>query len=177
LDTTTGEALWRTPFKTGANRNVLTPILDGNSVLFASYTTGLRRVTLEADGSHVRATQAWLNPALKINLSTPVLVGRHLYGHGPDKDFVCVDASTGTIQWRQPGFNQYASTVASGSRLLVLNDTGEVILLEASPARYTELGRFQACGKTFSHPAYAHGVLYTRDSRELAAWPLQTSAR
>ncbi|MDH4372389.1 MAG: PQQ-like beta-propeller repeat protein [Verrucomicrobiota bacterium] len=177
LDTTTGEALWRTPFKTGANRNVLTPILDGNSVLFASYTTGLRRVTLEADGSHVRATQAWLNPALKINLSTPVLVGRHLYGHGPDKDFVCVDASTGTVQWRQSGFNQYASTVASGSRLLVLNDTGEVILLEASPARYTELGRFQACGKTFSHPAYAHGVLYTRDSRELAAWPLQTSAR
>jgi outer membrane protein assembly factor BamB len=177
LEAASGEALWRIPFKTGANRNVLTPVLDGNGILFASYTTGLRRVALEADGSKVRATQSWLNPDLKINLSTPVLVGRHLYGHGPDKDFVCVDASTGAIQWRQTGFNQYASTLASGSRLLVLNDTGEVILLEASPARYTELGRFQACGKTFSHPAYAHGILYTRDSRELVAWPLQPSAR
>jgi outer membrane protein assembly factor BamB len=177
LEAASGEALWRIPFKTGANRNVLTPVLDGNGILFASYTTGLRRVVLEADGSKVRATQSWLNPDLKINLSTPVLVGRHLYGHGPDKDFVCVDASTGAIQWRQTGFNHYASTLASGSRLLVLNDMGEVILLEASPTRYTELGRFQACGKTFSHPAYAHGILYTRDSRELVAWPLQPSAR
>ena len=177
LEAASGEALWRIPFKTGANRNVLTPVLDGNGILFASYTTGLRRVVLEADGSKVRATQSWLNPDLKINLSTPVLVGRHLYGHGPDKDFVCVDASTGAVQWRQTGFNQYASTLASGSRLLVLNDMGEVILLEASPTRYTELGRFQACGKTFSHPAYADGVLYTRDSRELVAWPLQSPAR
>jgi len=54
---------------------------------------------------------------------------------------------------------------------------GEVLLLGADPTRYTELGRFQACGKTFSHPAYADGVLYTRDSRELVAWPLQPSRR
>jgi len=177
LEAASGEALWRIPFKTGANRNVLTPVIDGDGILFASYTTGLRRVVIEADGPKVQARQSWLNPDLKINLSTPVLVGRHLYGHGPDKDFVCVDASTGAIQWRHTGFNQYASTLASGSRLLVLNDTGEVILLEASPTRYTELGRFQACGKTFSHPAYARGILYTRDSRELVAWPLQPSAR
>ncbi|MFM8877613.1 MAG: PQQ-binding-like beta-propeller repeat protein [Verrucomicrobiota bacterium] len=178
LDAASGEALWRVPFKTGANRNVLTPVLDGgNHVLFASYTTGLRRVAVKAEGSKVQAAQAWLNPALKINLATPVLVGRHLYGHGPDKDFVCVEADTGTIRWRQTGFNQYASTIASGSRLLVLNDAGEVLLLEANPDRYRELGRFQACGKTFSHPAYAHGVLYTRDSRELVAWPLQPPAR
>lgn len=177
LDAVSGEALWRVPFKTGANRNVLTPVLDGDHVLFASHTTGLRRVAIEADGPKVRATQRWLNPALKINLATPVLVGRHLYGHGPDKDFVCVEAETGAIRWRQTGFNQYASTIASGSRLLVLNDAGEVLLLEADPTRYRELGRFQACGKTFSHPAYADGVLYTRDSRELAAWSLRNAAR
>ena len=81
------------------------------------------------------------------------------------------------MKWRQPGFDQYASTLASGDRLLVLSDTGEAILLEANPAKYTETGRFQACGKTFSHPAYAGGVLYTRDTRELAAWPLRPSAR
>jgi outer membrane protein assembly factor BamB len=177
LDAASGEALWRVPFKTGANRNVLTPVLDGDHVLFASYTTGLRRVALEADGAKVRARQTWLNADLKINLATPVLVGGHLYGHGPDKDFICVEAATGKLRWRQAGFNQYASTLASGSRLLVLNDAGEVLLLGADPTRYTELGRFQACGKTFSHPAYADGVLYTRDSRELAAWPLQPSRR
>lgn len=177
LDGASGEALWRIPFKTGANRNVLTPVLDGDRVLFASHTTGLRRVDLKADGAGMRATQAWLNPALKINLATPVLVGRQLYGHGPDKDFVCVEADTGKVRWRQPGFNQYASTIVSGRRLLVLNDQGEALLLEADPDRYVELGRFQACGKTYSHPAYAGGVLFTRDSRELVAWPLLNPTR
>ena len=177
LDSASGEALWRIPFKTASNRNVLTPVIDGDAVLFASHSTGLRRVQVQADGPKVRATQAWLNPSLKINLATPVRVGRHLYGHGPDKDFVCVEADTGKVRWRQPGFNQYASTVASGRRLLVLNDLGEAVLLEADPDRYHELGRFQACGKTYSHPAYAGGVLFTRDSRELVAWPLLSPAR
>lgn len=177
LDSASGEALWRIPFKTGANRNVLTPVIDGDGILFASHTTGLRRVEIQNDGPQVRATQAWINPSLKINLATPVRVGRHLYGHGPDKDFVCVEAATGKVRWRQVGFNQYASTMASGNRLLVLNDAGEALLLEADPDRYQELGRFQACGKTYSHPAYAGGVLFTRDSREVVAWPLQVPAR
>jgi outer membrane protein assembly factor BamB len=177
LDVRDGALLWRVPFKTGANRHVLTPVLDGDTVTFASFTTGLRRVRIEPTASGVASSEAWMNREMKINLATPVLVSGHLYGHGPSRDFVCVEAATGTVKWRQPGFDQYASTLASGDRLLVLSDTGEAILLEANPAKYTETGRFQACGKTFSHPAYAGGVLYTRDTRELAAWPLRPSAR
>jgi len=177
LDLRDGALLWRVPFKTGANRNVLTPILDGDTVTFASFTTGLRRVRIEPTADGVRSSEAWMNRDMKINLATPVLVAGHLYGHGPNRDFVCVEAATGKVTWRQTGFDQYASTIASGTRLLVLSDAGEAILLEARSEKYTELGRFQACGKTFSHPAYASGVLVTRDTRELAAWPLVPATR
>lgn len=177
VDVADGAPLWRLPFRTGANRNVLTPVLDGDTVAFASHTTGFRRLRISADGPAQKAAELWFNRDLKINLSTPVLVDGHFYGHGPDRDFVCVDAATGQVRWRQAGFNQYASTIASGRRLLVLNDSGEAILLAADPAKHVELGRFQACGKTFSHPAYADRRLVARDSRELAVWSLAPASR
>ena len=177
VDVGDGAPLWRLPFRTGANRNVVTPVLDGDTVSFASHTTGFRRVRVAADGAVQKPTEQWFNRDLKINLSTPVLVDGHFYGHGPSRDFVCVEAATGQVRWRQPGFDQYASTIASGKRLLVLNDAGEAILLEADPTKFSELGRFQACGKTYSHPAFADGRLVARDPRELVVWSLASAAR
>jgi outer membrane protein assembly factor BamB len=177
VDVRDGSLLWRVNFKTGANRNVLTPVIDGDTVTFASHTTGLRRIRIEPDGEGVKPVEAWFNRDVKINLATPVLVAGHFYGHGPNKNFICVEAATGSVKWSEPGFDQYASTIASGGRLLILSDAGEALLIAANPEKFEELGRFQACGKTFSHPAFSKGVLYTRDSRELAAWPLAPAAR
>lgn len=165
-----GALLWRLPFKTGANRNVLTPLLADDTVYFASHTTGLRATKIRRAGDGFTVEDAWFNRQLRINLSTPVLVRGHLYGLGPTKNYLCVDQASGKVAWSQPGFGDAASTVASGDRLLVLADTGEALLLKASPAAYEELGRFQLCGKTYSHPALADGILYVRDSREMVAW-------
>jgi outer membrane protein assembly factor BamB len=172
LDAADGALLWRVPFRTGANRNVLTPVIDGDSVLFASHTTGLRRVTLRADGARQAATEDWFNRNLRINLSTPVSVGGHLYGLGPARDFVCVNAADGKQKWSEPGFGAVAQVIAGGGRLLVQLDTGEVRLLRATPEAYEELGRFQACGKTYSLPAWSDGVLYVRDPMGCAAYAL-----
>ncbi len=48
----------------------------------------------------------------------------------------------------------------------------QVRLLKASAQAYTEVARFQASGKTYSHPAWHGGVLYVRDPLSLTAWPL-----
>ncbi len=171
-----GAVLWRVPFKTGANRNVLTPILGADTVIFASHTTGLQCQRISAagvDSPALKAETAWFNRQIKINLATPVAVKGFLYGHGENRNFVCVDAATGQLKWNQPGFGAVTSTLAAGDRLLALTDGGEALLLAANPERYEELGRTQVCGKTFSHPAYANGILYVRDSRELTAWKLR----
>jgi outer membrane protein assembly factor BamB len=177
LDPADGTLLWRVPFKTGANRNVLTPVLTEDTVYFASHTTGLRATRIRATDKGVTADEAWLNRDARINLSSPVVFGDHLYGLGARKDFICVNRTSGALAWSQPGFGEVASTLASGDRLLILTDLGELCLLAADPAKYRELGRFQACGKTFSHPAYADGVLYVRDPRELKAYRLAPSTR
>ena len=172
LDVTSGTALWRVPFKTHANRNVLTPILSGDRVYFASHSTGMRCVALASAGERVTATEAWLNKSLRINLPTPVLVGGHLYGVGAARDFVCIRATDGAVAWSEKGYGEVANVVTDGARLLVLCDTGEARLLVADPSRHVELGRFQASGKTYSQAAWAGGVLYVRDPGTLSAWPL-----
>ena len=168
-----GHELWRVPFRTYANRNVLTPLVADDTVYFASHSTGFRAVKVAANGSSFQATEAWLNRDLKLNLSTPVQVGGHLFGLGPAKNYLCLERATGKVRWSQPGFDAVASTITDGRRLLVTNDRGEVLLLAANSDRYEELGRFQATGKTYSHPALADGVLFVRDSRNLTAYRLR----
>ncbi|HVY69920.1 MAG TPA: hypothetical protein VHH73_08315, partial [Verrucomicrobiae bacterium] len=115
--------------------------------------------------------RAWANTEHKINLATPVLVDGFLYCQGGSKDYVCVDARTGATKWSQPGFGSgnkdYSSTIAVGKNLLVLAEDGQLVLIEANPEKYVELGRLQVCGNTWSFPALADGKLYVRDGRNL----------
>jgi len=76
------------------------------------------------------------------------------------------------VAWSQTGYGLVAAVITDGERLLVLLDSGECRVVAADPAQYRELGRFQACGKSYVHPALARGVLYVRDARELVAYTL-----
>lgn len=184
LDLKTGATLWRVPFKTGAKRHAATPVIDGDTVTVNSQTIGLVRVKVAKTGNEFTATQAWVNKPLTINLATPVLLDGHLYCYGPirTKDYVCVNAATGETKWRQDGFGigkdqtDYASTIAVGKNLLVLTYDGQLVLIAGNPEKYTELGRVQVCGKTWSYPALAEGKLYVRDGRELQCLDLKPSA-
>jgi outer membrane protein assembly factor BamB len=44
---------------------------------------------------------------------------------------------------------------------------GEVVVLEANPDKFVELGRMQVMGATRQAPSLANGLLYVRDDREI----------
>jgi outer membrane protein assembly factor BamB len=167
----TGQILWRIPLKTNAKRHAASPVIFDDFVLVNSHSIGLVCFHLEKDSGGFKAASAWTNLDLKINLATPVLVDGYLYSQGADKDYVCVEAKTGKVAWSQAGFGlgrkDYASTIAAGKSLLVLTEDGTLLVLAANPQKYTELGRLQVCGNTWSHPAFADGRLYVRDGRAL----------
>ena len=164
---TNGEILWRVPFKTDAKRHACSPVLMGDIVIVNSQTIGLVATKISRDSGGWKPTPAWANKALKINIATPVLVGNYLYSQGVSPNYICADASTGELKWSEPNFGggkeAYCSTLVLGNKLLVLTYDGQLLLLAADPAKYTELGRLQVCGKTWSFPAYADGKLYVRD--------------
>ena len=81
---------------------------------------------------------------------------------------------TGIRVKSQPGFGkENSSTIAIGDKLLVLTDTGELVLILATSEKFSELGRFQVCGKNWIFPALANGKLYVSDARELACFHLK----
>ena len=184
LDLKNGAVLWRAPLKTVAKRHAATPLIDGDTVTVNSQTIGLVRIKIAKEGSAFTATELWANKPLTINLATPVLMDGHLYCYGPirTKDYVCVKAATGELKWTQSGFGlgkdqtDYASTIAVGKNLLLLTYDGQLVLIAANPDHYTELGRVQVCGKTWSHPALADGKLYVRDGRELQCFDLDAKS-
>jgi outer membrane protein assembly factor BamB len=171
-DFTSGKILWRVPLKTNAKRHAATPVIFGDNVVVNSHSIGLLCFTISKEGDGLKAAPAWANKALKINLSTPVLVGDHFYCQGASKDYICADSKTGALKWSQAGFGKgqkdNSSTIVAGKSLLVLTEDGTLLLIEANPEIYSELGRLQVCGNTWCFPAYAEGKLYVRDSRTLA---------
>ena len=179
IDLKTGKTLWRVPFKTNAKRHAASPVLIGDDTLTVnSHTFGLVATRIAKAGSALKAMPVWTNRQAKINLATPTLVDGFLYSQGGlnTKTFICVDASNGATRWAQPGFGKdvkdYSSVMAVGKNLLVLTYDGQLLLLAANPEKYTELGRAQVCGNTWSHPALADGKLYVRDMRELQCFDL-----
>ncbi|MCI0748277.1 MAG: PQQ-like beta-propeller repeat protein [Verrucomicrobia subdivision 3 bacterium] len=170
-DLNDGKILWRVPLKTNAKRHAATPVIDGDNVIVNSHTIGMVALRISKDSGGVKATEAWVNKELKINLATPVLVDGHLYCQGANKDYICAEAATGKLKWFQAGFGMgrrdYSSTIVIGKNLLVLTEDGTLLLLASNPNKYTELGRQQVCGSTWVFPAYADGKLYVRDTRQL----------
>ena len=60
-----------------------------------------------------------------------------------------------------------------GDLLLITSETGELILLEASPKSYSELARLQVLeGKTWNNPALVGAYLLIRNAEEAACYEL-----
>ena len=173
VDRESGKQLWSIPFKTFAKRHAATPVIFADNVIVNSVTVGLVCEKISKEGEIFKATELWANKNLKINISTPARIGDFLYSQGPNKTFACVDAKTGELKWKQPGFGrENSSTMVLGDKLLVLTDEGELVLMAATAEKYNELGRVQACGKNWNFPAYADGKIYVRDAHDLACYNL-----
>ncbi len=169
-DATSGKILWRVPLKTDARRHAVTPVITGNRIIVCSFTIGIVCIEVVKEGGGFVARQAWANKEQRVNLSSPVLVGDSLYTLGPAAGgiaYLCVDASNGKLNWSKDSITKtYCATIAIGKNLLVQSDRGELFLIAADARKFTQLGRVQICGNTWSHPAYVDGKLFVREGLE-----------
>ncbi|MHA3774038.1 PQQ-binding-like beta-propeller repeat protein [Verrucomicrobiota bacterium sgz303538] len=182
LDPRNGNLLWRAPLKTALGRHVTTPIVWKNLVIVASHQIGLVAMRIAAAGGAFTATEAWVNKSAAMNFSSPVLVGDYLYGLGPSRNVMCIAAESGQPAWEQTGLVQTspdraeAAFMVMGKNVLLLSDSGELVMFATDPQSYREIGRSQVCGNTWCNPAYVNGRLYLRDARELLCVELESGA-
>jgi outer membrane protein assembly factor BamB len=164
-----GKLLWRVPLKTPYGRNCTTPTVVDNLVVVGSYQAGLVGIKVFADGLGLKAESVWLNKNAPMNFSSPVSLGRHLFGLGPARQLICVEVESGQIVWSKQAYLTTAAEVAHasflvlGDNILVCADDGLVTLIAGDPVTFRELGRARACGMNWCNPAYADGRLYLQD--------------
>ena len=173
ISSSDGKTLWRVPVKTSLGRHAATPLIFDHRIIVSSHEAGLIAVDLSNTGQEWKATQAWAQKDLAINFASPVAVDHFLFGVGPRKNLICVDAATGKAVWSKEEFftgspsKAYAGMLVLGRNILILTDDGQLVLIAADSGAYREISRLRACGKNWCIPAYADGMLYLRDEKEL----------
>ncbi|MEN9636248.1 MAG: hypothetical protein RL077_4652 [Verrucomicrobiota bacterium] len=167
----TGELLWRLPIKTSYGRHVASPIVIDDLVLVGSHQAGLIAIKISPDKTGCRAETSYIEKRLAPNFSSPVLGAGLLYGLGPAGVLFCADARTGIQKWSHDspaiGSKAHAAFLVMHENILVLADTGELLLIAADPMEYRLISRLKICGATWCNPAYAGGRLFVRDAEEL----------
>lgn len=165
LDPRTGELLWQSkpwPEKWGAVCNDLIVADDG--VYITSAETHIRGARFKFSGPAL--APVWDSPKLSSYTGNAVLIDGHLYTVTKAGLLKCVDWATGADRWSQRGFGTYGALIAADNKLFIQSSTdGQLVVVAADPARYTELRRFQPFtgkGETFTAPSLARGRLYCR---------------
>lgn len=169
VEAATGSTKTLLPFgKSGPTVNAASPLwIDDKLFLTASYGIGCKLIDLKTE------KELWASDdILSSQYATPVHLDGYLYGiHGrediPPAHLRCVELASGKIAWSQDDFG-VAHAILASDKLLLLTIEGELVLAEASPAKYRELGRAKIARSTSrALPALADGHVYLRDESKL----------
>lgn len=166
---------WRS--RQHASVNAASPLVHSNEIfLTSSYDAGA--ILLRA--ADQRLSVVWSgDEALSSHYATPVLYRGFLYGfHGRQERgtaFRCVEWSTGRVRWSEEGMPA-GTVILADDRLVLLLETGELLVVPAQAERFQTLARAQVLGRTARAPfALGDGVLVARDSRQWVCFEVETA--
>ncbi|MFY9618816.1 MAG: PQQ-binding-like beta-propeller repeat protein [Pyrinomonadaceae bacterium] len=162
-----GQLVWSYTWDTDMGINASQPIIVSANRFFISSGYGKGAALVEVNGANARAV--WENINMKNKFNSSVLHQGHVYGL--DEGILsCVDVNTGERKWKGGRYG-YGQLLLAGGNLIVITDTGELVLVKAAPDQFSELARFQAIeGKTWNYPAIAGGRLLVRNANQMAAY-------
>ncbi len=170
LDLTTGALLWSQPVPSFRGMNILTPVVQGDTIFTSSYQNASWLYRVSREGSAWAVRQVWTMNAQGY-MSTPVVIDGYAYMHLANQRFACVDLRTGERKWTTTPFGKYWSLVAQGDRLLALDETGQLRLIRANPERFELIDELTVGeGEAWAHVALAGPDLYVRDGAGLTAY-------
>ncbi|NQT16913.1 MAG: PQQ-like beta-propeller repeat protein, partial [Planctomycetes bacterium] len=189
VDLKTGHPLWKQDFSSGYDEHSAFPLYEEPHLMVTSpFRGGSEMVRLDcvdpapsADApSEVAATRVWFSRKMSNDVASSVAVDGYVYGfdlrdiqskaHRPSRGkFTCMELETGDVLWTtdQAG---HASLLVADGKLILFNDTGQVLLVRATPERYEELARTQVFGDEicWTAPALDRGRLYLRTPTKAA---------
>jgi len=181
LDPATGEVQFQKRWRAlqAASVNAATPVIVNDPMgtfIFVSAEYGPGAGVFKVEGANL--TPLWTSlDALTNHYATSVYRDGILYGfHGRQEEgqsLRAVEFRTGKVRWTRERFLA-GSLILAGERLLIMRETGELVLAAASPAGFQQLTRgFILSSPVRPFPALADGRLYVRNEKMLVCVDLR----
>ncbi|MBE0647324.1 MAG: PQQ-binding-like beta-propeller repeat protein [Bacteroidales bacterium] len=169
-----GKILWEYPWP--VEDRILQPaLIEGGDLLLCKEYNEIRRVSVLLDAGEYSTKDRWTSSAMKVDFNDQVVHNGYAYGYdGPY--LTCIDLNDGKRMWRGDRYRGWNILLAGQDLVLILTEKGDLALVQATPDKFTELGKIKAIeGRTWNHPAVAGDVVLVRNSEEMAAFKLKPS--
>ena len=191
LNPINGQLYWECPYE--PSRMVIavpTPVFYNNYLFVSSFYDG--SMLLRVDQNEMSVEKLWhrkgpderKTDALHCMISTPVLLGEHIYGVDSYGQLRCLDLRAGERIWESLAAvpqDRWANIhlVQNADKIWMFNERGELIISILSPEGFQEISRTQLIDPTaevqlssrggvcWAHPAYAYKRVYIRNDKEL----------
>ena len=172
-----GTLLWRLPFTTDYEQNIITPTIFDGMVIYGGLSKPTAALRVTHAGGKWNTSQMWSNPESPMYMSSPVLAGGMLIGltHRNRGQFIALDARTGRTLWTSPGRQgDNAALVAAGNVVMATTTQGELVVVRQDPKAFTVLRTYTvADSPIWAHPAPAGDGILIKDASSLSYWKFQ----
>ncbi|WP_373653044.1 PQQ-binding-like beta-propeller repeat protein [Schlesneria sp. DSM 10557] len=165
----TGKAVafksWSSPFRT----NATTPIIQGDLIsISTAYNVGCGLFEWDAESSSLK--EIYTNKEMRNHFNNSILLDGYLYGfdgnsnQGRVVQLTCMKFDTGKVAWKQRGMGCGSLMIVDG-KLLILSESGTLILAKANPDGFEELAQSpMLTGRCWTVPVFLNKKVYGRNA-------------
>jgi outer membrane protein assembly factor BamB len=177
VSTATGELLWRIPYTTEYEQNIVTPAVYHDTLIFSGVGKPVIGVKVLKRGKEWVAETVWENKELSMYMSSPVVSGDRLFGFSVRKrgQIFCLNPATGATLWTSEGRQaDSAAIVAAGGVLLYLTNDAQLMIVRDSGNGFELVRKYEVAGSpTWAHPVVVGQGILVKDEKTLAFWGLR----
>jgi len=173
LDEATGKLLWKIPFTTAFEQNIVTPLVYKDTLIFSGIDKGVFAVRVNQGSTQT----LWQTKDASMYMNSPVLIGDLLIGfsHLKRGQIFCLDPRTGAVLWTGPprgGDN--AAMLASATTLFSLTSDAKLLIARPNVKGLNEVRHYDvADSPTWAHPIVVPDGFVIKDLKTLAHWGIQ----
>jgi outer membrane protein assembly factor BamB len=172
-----GSLLWKIPFTTSYEQNVVTPIQYKDLLIFSGLNKGVFAVRVDRRNNEWVTDTVWQNNEVSMYMNSPILSGDLLFGmsHKNKGQFFCLDAASGKTLWTgDPRQGENAAMVIAGNTIFSLTNEADLIVTSASDYGRKVIKKYHVAEKpTWAHPMIVGNNILIKDETALAAWRLE----
>jgi outer membrane protein assembly factor BamB len=171
VDPDSGKVLWSQPVKADQGMNILTPTVVGNRVFTSSYGGGSVLFEIVQQGASDAATvrEIWKSKP-QAYMSSPIVIGSHIYLHLRNQRFTCLDIATGKERWTTTPYGKYWSMIANGTKILALDERGDLLLINATPEKFDLLDSRKIAENSWAHVAIVGDEIFVRELNAMTVY-------